>query len=70
MARGKKVSIEIACLNNDEQWVTRYKLGGVTLEARRSDSLRNAIENASDRIVDQLYVDGFKQKDVEIKIIL
>lgn len=66
MAKNKKVSFEIEYLTNDEKWILRYKVGGVSQEAPRYDSLDEALCGVGG----YLRYNDTRQDNVPVNIIL
>ena len=64
--KSKKVSFEIEYLYNDEKWILRYKVGGVTQEAPRYEDLDSALNGVGG----YLRYNNIRQKSVDVKIIL
>lgn len=66
MAKNKRVSFEIKYLTNDEKWILRYKVGGVSQEAPRYESLDEAICGVGGFI----RYNDIRQDNVPVNIIL
>ena len=62
----KKISFEIGYLTNDEKWVLRFKVGGVTQEAPRYETLDSALCGVGG----YLRYNDVRQDSVDVKILL